>query len=135
MKTILLIITFLIGGGMSSSSWGNTCFDPSRAEFTLNLEFLLTKKIDWLQAPSRHIQREDRHDVLFALRHFSKRWQRLLTIRNQTCQVWHECQSKERYCAASQMEYHIARIQLIQFFNYVEQVSINHKEFQLPVKP
>jgi hypothetical protein len=135
MKTIILTIIFLTGLLLSSFSWANTCKDPHRAEFTLDLEFLLTKKINWLQSPNRHIQREESHDVLFALRHFSKRWNRLLTTRHQTCQEWRQCQSKRGQCAASQMKYHIARVQLIQFFSYVEQVSINHKEFQLPVRP
>lgn len=135
MKTILLSLILCGGLTLSAPAWAEWCHDRGQAEFSMDFRYLLTKKILWLQQKNNQAVQAQHKDVLFALRHFSQRWQALLLTRYQTCQAWQRCQSQQAYCAAPQMEYQIARVKLIQFFNYVEQVSINHKEFQLPVKP
>lgn len=135
MKTILLSLIFYGGVLFSAPTWAEWCHDHGQAEFSMDFRYLLTKKILWLQEKNHQTLPESHREVLFTLRHFSRRWQALLLSRYQTCQAWQNCQLQQTQCEAPKMEYQIARIKLIQFFNYVEQVSISHKEFQLPVKP
>ncbi len=110
------------------------CYESTKGDFSDSFQRYMDDKMVTINHLKQQANNDDYRDVLFALNHFSDHWDRLMGARNDACEQWAKCEylvdSKrldQQVCANRDIEFGIARIKLITFFNYIEQISLSNK--------